>query len=213
MRILGLSSPLCPCTPSCCPHPSPVPLQVSRSLSRASPAPGDAPVHLRLLLRPPRLLQDEEEEAGGGRGAGDGRVRASLGIREFLLPSRLRISHSRTTRTRAMLERINPADAGGNELPIQRFPGAFPRIFPPLERQPSREAEAEGAELLPGFLWEGMQECVSCTSPSPSRIRLEFLQIPAPRIPGVHGKSLQLLGKAGPCCPKMNLLPPAIILL
>ncbi|XP_033375740.1 translation initiation factor IF-2-like [Parus major] len=48
-----------------------------RSHSRASPAPGDAPVHLRLFLWPPRLLQDEEEEGTGQRGAGDGRVRIS----------------------------------------------------------------------------------------------------------------------------------------
>ncbi|XP_032936220.1 uncharacterized protein LOC117007300 [Catharus ustulatus] len=56
---------------------SPQLVQVSRSRSRASPAPGDAPVHLRLFLWPPRLLQDEEEEGRGGRGAGDGGVRSS----------------------------------------------------------------------------------------------------------------------------------------
>lgn len=42
----------------------------------ASPAPGDAPVHLRVLLRAPWLLQDEEEEGGIQRGAGDGGVRS-----------------------------------------------------------------------------------------------------------------------------------------
>ncbi|OPJ66004.1 hypothetical protein AV530_004397 [Patagioenas fasciata monilis] len=47
-----------------------------RRCSHTSPAPGDAPVHLRLLLWAPWLLQDEEEERRGQRGAGDGGVRS-----------------------------------------------------------------------------------------------------------------------------------------
>lgn len=72
---------------SCALHPAHAPLCVCRSCPDSCPCPhagcphtspalGDAPVHLRLLLRAPWLLQDEEEERRGQRGAGDGGVRS-----------------------------------------------------------------------------------------------------------------------------------------
>lgn len=77
-----LRPPSCPCIPRAPTEPAltplSVPIQVPQGCSQASPAPGDAPVHLRLLLRAPWLLQDEEEERRVQRGAGDGSVRSRL---------------------------------------------------------------------------------------------------------------------------------------
>lgn len=78
--VLRLSSCsyICPASAGTALTPLPVPIQVSQGCSHASPAPGDAPVHLCLLLRAPWLLQDEEEERRIQRGAGDSGVRSRL---------------------------------------------------------------------------------------------------------------------------------------
>ena len=58
-------------SPAFLPPPSTSAFPCRSLVSSPRPGPGHAPVHFRLLLRPPRFLQDEAEEGGSSQAAGN----------------------------------------------------------------------------------------------------------------------------------------------
>lgn len=61
-------------SPAFLPPPSSSAFPCRSLVSSPRPGPGHAPVHFRLLLRPPRFLQDEAEEGGSSQAAGNSSV-------------------------------------------------------------------------------------------------------------------------------------------
>ena len=61
-------------SPAFLPPPSSSAFPCRSLVSSPRPGPGHAPVHFRLLLWPPRFLQDEEEEGGSSQAAGNSGV-------------------------------------------------------------------------------------------------------------------------------------------
>lgn len=66
-------------SPVSLPPPSSSAFPCRSLVSSPRPGPGHAPVHFRLLLWPPRFLQDEEEEGGSSQAAGNSGVSGTRG--------------------------------------------------------------------------------------------------------------------------------------
>lgn len=66
-------------SPASLPPPSSSAFPCRSLVSSPRPGPGHAPVHFRLLLWPPRFLQDEEEEGGSSQAAGNSGVSGTGG--------------------------------------------------------------------------------------------------------------------------------------
>ena len=66
-------------SPAFLPPPSSSAFPCRSLVSSPRPGPGHAPVHFRLLLWPPRFLQDEEEEGGSSQAAGNSGVSGTGG--------------------------------------------------------------------------------------------------------------------------------------